>query len=278
MRYSWNIEPGCGGLTFSVSGQPVGPKGSMQVSVPTSRYLSVRGSLPGTGSGEWGRQFVLAGRIVIYTESSNGELIAHPGASSGITSHDAMVKEVAESVKPQHVSGFEGKVLEIHRIPSDRQVTDLPPWDHLDPDEKTDSPSDGDRTWGDLRGLSHSRSGRTGIAIAVGQERTVYTVTHELGHVVLSLGAPELMGEVDQLRAAQVFALIFGGDTEPVGCDDTYALSTVDEYWAEGTAALFDTREACSPPPVFSTEYTPSFLRTENVQLYDLLRRVYNAG
>jgi hypothetical protein len=278
VRYSWNIEPGCSGLRFTVAGKSVGPKGSMDVSVPTSRYLSVRGSLFGAGSGEWGRQFVLAGRFVSYTVASNGALVPHTSASSGSTTHDRVAKEVAEAVRPQYLGRFNGKVLQIHRIPSDRMVTDLPPWDHLDPTDPTDNPSDGNRTWGDLRGLSHARHGATGLAIAVGVERGAYTVAHELAHVVLSVGAPDLVEDVDLLRAAQFWALILGGDTNPVGCDNTYSLSSVDEYWAEGAAALFNTQEACSPPPVFSTEYTPTFLKLENAQLYDLLRRVFTAS
>jgi hypothetical protein len=278
VRYSWNIDPGCSGLRFSVAGKPVGPKGSMEVSVPTSRYLSVRGSLLGTGSGEWGRQFVLAGRFVSYTVASNGALVPHSSASSGDTAHDLTAKKVAEAVRPQYLGRFNGKVLQIHRIPSNRKVTDLPPWDHLDPTDPTDNPSDGGRTWGDLRGISHATNGSTGLAIAVGEERPAYTVAHELGHVMLSVGAPELIDDVDLVRAAQAWALIFGADTEPVGCDDSYSLSSVDEYWAEGTAALFNTQEACSPPPVFSTEYTPAFLKLENPQLYDSLRRVFTAS
>ncbi len=278
VRYSWDIEPGCSGLRFTVAGQQVAPKGSMEVSVPTSRHLSVRGSLSGTGGGEWGRQFVLAGRFVSYTVAGDGTLVAQSTALSGTTAHDITAKKVAEAVRPQYLSRFNGKVLEIHRIPTNRKLTDLPPWRHLDPAEPTDNPSDGARTWGDLRGISHASNGSTGIAVAVGQERGAHVVAHEMGHVLLSVGAPELLDDADNLRAAQAWALIFGGDTNPVGCDNAYSLSNADEYWAEGVSALFDTKEACSPPPVFGTEYTPAFLRTENKLLYDLLRRVFIAG
>ncbi len=278
VRYSWNIDPGCSGLVFTVNGQQVGLTGSMQVSVPTSRNLSVRGSLFGTGSGEWGRQFVLAGRFVNYVESSNGGLVARSEASSGNTIRDAMAKEVMEAVKPQYLSGFDGRMLEIHQIPPDRKLTDLRPWSHLDPDERTDNAADGDRTWSDMRGIALYTSGTTAAAVAMGEERNAHTVAHELGHVVLSVGASELIEDADQLRAIQVLAPIFGSDSEPVGCDDDYVLSNVDEYWAEATAALFNTQEACSPPPSFSTEYTPAFLKAANEPLYDLVRRVYDAG
>lgn len=45
---------------------------------------------------------------------------------------------------------------------------------------------------------------------------------------------------------------------------DSAVPATFDVYWAEGTTALVNTREACTPAPVFSTDCTPAFLTAEN--------------
>ena len=222
-----------------------------------------------SNSGEYAPHFVIAGRFVKYPAGSGGALTPTTIVSSGYQPIDEMANRVLGSVKPLYASRFNGRLVQVHLIPVDRQLTDLPTWSNLDPDALTTHPADGDRTWSEVRGLASWSRTTTAIPVAVGAEQS--RDAYELGHLALRIGAPELVDDAEYLRDVLVLALILGGHPNAIGCDDAYPTSDVDEYWAEGTAAFFDARGRCS-------EYTPGILQGNDPNLYDLQRRVYNAG
>jgi hypothetical protein len=283
VRYTWTVTPGCGGLVYFVNGQEVGRSGSADIDVTTSRFLSVRVRVGrfGTASGEFGRKFVLAARFVKY---STPDLRPTVRTTSGATVlFDSTARRVLEAVKPRFLDDFEGKRLEIHQIPVGVPVTDLPPYDDLDPNAMTPNPADGNRKNSEVRGFGGRDFGQNGYAIAIGEERGTDDLAHELGHAVLhkaqehheriSTSGPELFTAVSRARTAKQ-----ASGTEPVGCTDAYSLSNADEYWAEGTAAALgsSTAKCSSPTPADRVdEYEPAFLTSHDRRLDCLVRVVY---
>jgi hypothetical protein len=282
VQFSWNITKGCSALALSVGGQPVPAVGSIDVSVPTSRRLSVSGQVIGCCSATWHGPFVLAGRFIHYTERANGTLSAGQAqASSGSATTDAAARNVVESMRPGYMDNFTGKRLEIHILPNGHHFRELPPWDNTGSqhdnsagigNSSKDAYQDQHGWWGPGPDV-HS----VGIVEGAG----LHTVTHELGHAVLHHAGDDVLREVTRSWAALTLSAVFGVDVEWVGCGrgDDYGATNTQEYWAEGTAALFDIDAACSstlPPLPDPHQYTQDYLTETDPALDIQLRLVFD--
>jgi hypothetical protein len=289
VRFSWNLTKGCPNLDLRVDGQRVGAVGSMDVTVSASRRLSVRGQVLGCCSATWHGPFVLAGRFIRYSERADGSLApgqAQPRSGSAVV--DAAAREVVESLRPAYRDRFAGRRIEIHVLPQGHAFTELPPWDEEGANGDAyglgsaadDLYQDDDGLWGPGRYV-HS------IGITAGSG--AHTVTHELGHAVLFHTDDDLV--TDNGIAWVAHGWCPGGEgcnptaPEPewVGClgGDDYGATNPHEYWAEGTAALFEVGGQCPfspvPPQPDPNQYTQDYLFDIDPQLGEVLRRVFDA-
>jgi hypothetical protein len=283
VRFSWNITKGCSSLELRVGGQLVSAVGSMEVSVPTSRRLSVQGQILGCCSATWYGPFVLAGRFIHYSERAGGSLNpGQPQATSGRANVDAAAREVVESLHPEYRNHFAGRRIEIHILPTGHSFDELPPWDEngADPgvgglgNASDDQVEDEHGWWGPGLGV-HS----VGITATSGP----YAVSHELGHAVL-FHAPDVAPDVFATWFPRRMVCTVGGGCRPrtpqpewVGCvsGDDYGGTNSQEYWAEGTVALFESGQPCplAPDP---NQYSQEYLAETDPQLDQLLRRVFD--
>lgn len=186
----------------------------------------------------------------------------------------AWTHDVLGSVSTSVKANLRGKNLEVHLIPEQVSLTTLPLWRYLQGQETCGSGTC--RPWSEVRGVGNSNSPllpANTIAIAVGEEMMFrrsapsgengYTLVHELGHAVLIHGAPAEYPNVEAARQASIAR----GRTSVI-LRNGY---NKHEYFAEGTAALFDV----SGNDLFTREYTPEFLAEREAELLTVLRRVY---
>ncbi|MFC8016274.1 hypothetical protein [Streptomyces cinereoruber] len=167
-----------------------------------------------------------------------------------------------------------GKAVEVQIFPSTKKLTDLPDFADLD-DENTGG--EADRDYSSLPGtggilIEGTNRIATPISAVELDERSDdadypigYVLTHELGHTVLDFAAPDLEPKIDELRKSRIAA-----QQDFLGTD-SYTRSTVDEYWAEGTAALFNTPIA----ELYINEYTGKWLTDNDAKLLAQLKSVY---
>ena len=278
VRFSWNITKGCADLELWVAGRFVAGVGSMDVSVTTSRRLTVRASIPGCCSTTFNGPFVLAGRFIHYAERADGSLgTGQPRPSSGSATTDAAARDVLESMRPSYRAAYNGKRVEIHVLPPGHSFSELPPWD------ETDRPSE-------AGGLGHSSEnavldehgwwgpGASVHSVGIGAGSGSYAVTHELGHAVLLHAGQNVDLET---RTAFGRRRSLTPTPEFVGCasGDDYGATNYHEYWAEGTAALFDLGFPCpisQGPQPDPDQYTREYLAATDLALDRALRRVFD--
>jgi hypothetical protein len=279
VRFSWNITKGCADLELWVAGRFVAGVGSMDVSVPTSRRLTITAKLPGCCSTTFRGPFVLAARFVHYAERSDGSLgTGQPRPSSGSATTDAAARAVLESMRPSYRASYDGKRVEIHVLPRGHRFGELPPWDETDfvsepgglGSSREDAVLDEHGWWG---------PGASVHSVGIGAGSGSYAVTHELGHAAL-LHA----GSSVDLETRTAFGRRRSLTPRPefVGCasGDDYGATNHHEYWAEGTAALFDVGIPCPissvTPRPDPDQYTPEYLATTDPALDHALRQVFD--
>lgn len=187
---------------------------------------------------------------------------------------------------------FTGMAIEVHIIPNEAELTDLPLWKHKvgettctdDPELPEGGREEGcveDRPFNELRGLGGSEmSGPNRVTLAVGEEQLItladpawptsrpgYVLAHEFGHAPFKYASSEFRSSVQQILNER------GPDGEYVGNDD-YASSNIDEYVAMGTTALFRY-------PNYGTsthEYSPTWLVENDVPLLVKLKSFYDVS
>ncbi len=270
---AWSVARACPEVTIKLNGAIVAPSGTKTVDPPVATEYKLTASL-GTSTKTLGARVALAADIVSYVQGRGG--LAPIRNSTGEHEVEAMrwTHEVLGSVSTAVEAKLLGKNLEVHLIPEHLSLTTLPLWRYLQGEEHCGS---GTCTpWSETRGVGNSTSPllpANTIAIAVGEEMMFrrsapsgengYTLVHELGHAVLIHGAP---GEYANVEAARQ-ASIARGRTSVI-LRNGY---NKQEYFAEGTAALFDV----SGNDLFTREYTPGFLAEREPELLTILRRVY---
>ncbi len=273
-KLTWSVAKRCSTVTITLNGQVVAASGTKAVDPQVGTQYKLTASL-GTTAKTLGTQVAVAADVVSYVQSARGGLVPfrnttgeHEVAAMAWT-HD-ILGTVSTSVK----SKLLGKNLEVHLIPDNASLTTLPYWRYLQGVENCEGGPC--RPYSGIRGVGDSKSPllpANTIAIAVGEERMFrrsspsgedgYTLVHELGHSVLIHGAPAEYANVEAARQASIAR----GRTSHIlrnGYNE-------DEYFAEGSAALFDV----SGNDLFTREYTPGFLADREPELLTILRRVY---
>jgi hypothetical protein len=235
-------------------------------------------------------QVVLGGDIVGYTIGLYGTISAPKlwPEVGGAAKAKYVARQITNSLSKEAKKGLTGKTLEVHIIPATKKLTDLPPWKSLAGkmtcnDKKDDGTPNPDcvlpRAISSLRGIggTHYKTGK--VAVAVGEETLVdvpskphssqkgHLLAHELGHAILDFGAPHEEANVAKVLTDNPANHIY----LPVGYSDqaAYTKSSADEYFAEGTAAMFNLGW------LSNTGYYPAWLQANEPKLYTILKRIY---
>jgi len=272
-KLSWSVAKACTDVTITLNGQLVAASGTKTVDPKVATEYKLAAAL-GTTTKTLGAQVALAADVVSYEQGRGG--LAPIRNSTGEHELEAMewTHDVLGSVSGTVKKNLLGKNVEVHLIPEQVSLTRLPLWQYLEGEEHCGSGTC--RLWSETRGVGNSNSPllpANTIALAVGEELMFrrsspsgedgYTLVHELGHSVLIHGAPAEYANVEAARQASIAR----GRTSVI-LRNGY---NKHEYFAEGTAALFDV----SGNDLFTREYTPTFLAEREPELLTVLRRVY---
>jgi hypothetical protein len=272
-KLTWSVAKGCTDVTIKLNGQVVAASGTKTVDPAVATEYKLSASL-GTNVKTLGTQVALAADIVSYALGRGG--LAPVRNSTGEHELEAMAwtHDILGAVSTSVKSKLLGKNLEVHLIPKEVSLTSLPLWRYLQGEEHCGSGTC--VPWSETRGVGNSTSPllpANTIAIAVGEElmfrrsspsgENGYTLVHELGHAVLIHGASAEYANVEAARQASI-----ARGRSSVILRNGY---NKHEYFAEGTAALFDV----SGNDLFTREYTPEFLAEREPELNNILRRVY---
>ena len=172
--------------------------------------------------------------------------------------------------------------VQVHVVPEDKRLTDLPPWTHLRgvlvPDGRGD-PYPEVRTYDQVRGLGPATCADGPLQIAIAEEQMVVSeagsypspttgdlgrnLVHELGHVVECGLDGSQRAQLD--RAYSAARGRFPADV--VGALPAYSTSNKREYFAEGAAAWFEAGSHAS--------YRRAWLLEHDPQLHSLLASVF---
>ena len=252
------------------------------------------GRIPGLKEKTLASGTVVAGNIVRYTQMGD-EWVRNPNPHSDAfddNSNDAAEKaaegslEIIGSLSESHRRRLHNKVIKLHLIPVEASITDLPPYENLAGDTK------GGSDWADAAGAGGVLKEEGRIVMACAEVEMLdlpgrryplgYILAHEMGHTVL--GSPRSGGQF-QLHAVSEAELrklkeLFearveeGGEFLP-GVEILGDNKDFEEYFAEGTAAMFEKPWDGNNPDSVSM-YTPDWLRENDPDLYDLLARIYS--
>ncbi|GAA0408972.1 hypothetical protein Acor_75330 [Acrocarpospora corrugata] len=282
---SWNVTPGCPGVAVVLLGGvgengSVGANGKVVKNPATTteyRLFATTGTLL---TKQLGSQVVLAGKSIGYKMTYG--LQSFPASGAEGEAANAIANKITRSFSDVTKRTFLGRALEVHIIPVNMKLTQLPPWANLTGTTCGNDPTCvADRNWSDVRGYGGTPIGTDRLAIAVGAEQLVavannpwknthrlgHVLAHELGHVPHQLAAEPLKNAV---RHALIVRKATGG--EFIGNED-YTRSSPEEYWAEGTAALFN--YPISDLGEHPEEFTGYWLKQNDPTLFKLLSTVY---
>lgn len=270
----WSVSAPCSGVTVKLAGDPVAHSGSRRVDPDvTTRYRITAGIFGYTRT--LGSRIVVAGKVVGYYYSWWGDqYYASENYGTGADEANVLAGRMMDALSEPARRGLLGKSVEVHLIPVKAKLTDLPPWRHL-AGKRTGGAND--RAYDDLRGVGGQLiPGTDRIAMAVGaeslfapggyySEEAGHTLVHEMGHTVLDNAVPWLKDSVAELLADR------GPNADYLG-DDSYTMSNADEYWAEGTAAMFG---YYFPDASHFGEFTENWLKSNDHPLWKQLDAVY---
>jgi hypothetical protein len=182
------------------------------------------------------------------------------------------MNEVLENLGPANVALFDGIDVQLHIIPHNVRLTDMPEFASL----KGKTTHDG-RKYEDVRGMGGMRFGNS-ILFAVGQEMLMSVPgnkpgftrggapSHETGHVVgLFALTPSQQARLDQAFKKQA-------EAKGPWVDD-YASSNTKEYFASCTSAFFG-----RPPTIQANDtarFNRAWLKANDRRMYALLADVY---
>jgi uncharacterized protein YraI len=285
---SWStiVPDGCAPVAIQLAGQTVARSGSKTVNpTATTTYpLTVK---YGTQTRPLGSSAAVAGTVLTYMWTGRAG-IQPTTSGTGVPETRAMTHQIMRTLSEKARKALGGKVFEIHVIPINMDLTDLPPFAYLRGKTTCDDWTPGvppgtkipgcvaDRPWEDVRGAGGIIiPGTNRIAVAVGAEEVAVTsrrathgighiLVHETGHAVLNFAAPTI-------EPAVAMTLQQRGPAADYLGFDAYTRSDAGEYWAEGTAALFGFPWGSA----YADEYTEQWLAQNDQPLLNHLNGVY---
>jgi hypothetical protein len=273
-----------------MNGAKVARTGSMVVD-PTVTTKYGFGVKMGTSFKSLGSTVALGADIVGYRMVRSGRGGAFLFSTMTPTTAEADVAravagDITGALSTQAKLALAGRILEIHIVPADLLLTDLPEWEHWKGKMTCETENDdgtpntacvSPRSWDAIRGLGGILvEGTNRIVMAVGQESLVFgtgrptrfaighVLAHELGHVALEFAAPHEMANVEKVLDAN------DDDHDYMG-DDAYTKSTPHEYFAEGAAGLFEYKRGSGD----NHEFNRQWLATNEPNLIKILLRVF---
>ncbi|GAA1040384.1 hypothetical protein GCM10009557_61460 [Virgisporangium ochraceum] len=286
ITWTADVPDGCAPISIKLNGSTVARQGSLKVQPAVGTAYTLR-AVYGSQGRDLGITGALGGKVLTYATSLAGFVPTPTGV--GVPEAGALAHRVLASLSNSSRLQLSGRVVEVHVIPVNVALTDLEPWRYLRNrmtcDDLTPGAAPGakipgcvdDRPWNAVRGTGGTViPGTNRLAVSVGAEEVTTTtrvptngrghiLVHELGHAVLTYAtAPALRTTVTQTLMAR------GPNATYVG-RDSYTSSSPDEYWAEGTAALFGYYNAY----LLRHEYTEAWLDLNDRPLLGLLRGVY---
>lgn len=202
------------------------------------------------------------------------KVIAHGASAEAVRVAESRMREVLGNLKDPAAGELKGATVELHIIPKDKKLTDLPEFASL----KGTKTFDG-RNYDDLRGAGGTKVGDT-IRYAIAEEQLIpvagkpsgyamgFVAGHESGHVVEQFGVTadqkkDLQDAYDARKRA-------GG---PWLAPEWYTKSNTGEYFAQSTAAYFNRPYSTSDED--KKTYTRDWLKKNDPAMFKLLSAIY---
>ncbi|MGX7826485.1 hypothetical protein ACTG9Q_15465 [Actinokineospora sp. 24-640] len=269
---TWSVTTACASLNLTLNGQAVGLKGAMTVHPAATTNYELRAKA-GSTTAKLGTRTAIAGRIVGYVRGAKGVWLERENTGPGIAQARRISGQLLSALGYGYRGRFVGKVIEIHIIPGETNLTNLFPFTGL---KRTGGQND--RPWSEVRGAGGLVIENTNrVAVAVGAEElgdtsareqdygNGYVMAHELAHAIMDHMAPT------SLEADVGLALSTYGNSDHLG-DDGYSKSNADEYWAENSAAIFEYEYGQQ----FDGEYNEKWIVDNHPRMHTLVSRVFS--
>jgi hypothetical protein len=265
---SWSAKKGCPEVTIRLFNATVPASGAQLVDPNVGTEYLLTASM-GTVSKTLGSQVVLGGDVISWWKTPRFGLVAYTNHSLPAPSEAARITaEVTGRMTPAAKRKFIGREIEVHLIPWNSLVTELPYFRHLSGQAQT-------------RGVELSGLVAPNIyAVAVGEETLVphpnrvsdnvygFNLAHELGHLVLDFAFPAEMPAVTAAHAA----VKADPDHDWFGRSDyPHIENSAHEYFAEATAAFFSYEKEAATVGY----YTPHQLAEDDPAIFEILRRQF---
>jgi len=252
---------------------------------------AVRHSPPRVRSGGGGSHLPVAARLAGRASHSRAvqrqaapaattvpmKVVPHGASEAAVRAAEAQLQEVLGALKGDNLAQLKGETIELHIIPVNKKLTDLPEYANL----KGTPTWDKKRVYDDIRGAGAEKVGSV-IRYAIAEEQLVSVPghpmgyapglvgTHESGHVVQQFSLTKRQS--DDLSVAYSARVKAGG---PWLAPASYTRGNVGEYFAQGTAAYFGHPYSTSDED--KKTYTKEWLQKNDPALFKLLDEIYGA-
>jgi hypothetical protein len=205
------------------------------------------------------------------------KVVPHGASEAAVKAAETQTREVLATLKAANLTQLKGETIELHIIPSNKKLTDLPEYANL----KGVQTWDKKRAYDEIRGAGAEKVGSV-IRYAVAEEQLVnvpnrpmgyapgFVGTHESGHVVQQFALTKRQN--DDLAAAYSARVKAGG---PWLAPAWYTSGNVGEYFAQGTAAYLGHPYSTSGED--KKMYAKDWLQKNDPALFKLLDEIYGA-
>lgn len=278
-KFTWTVQKACPEVAVTFGGTAVATSSWATRKPPaTTEYKLV--ATAGSTSKVLASGTALAGKVLDYVYS-DGQWVQVPGTGSDASAAATIAAKISSALAEPSKKNLLGKVLEVHIIPPSAKLTELAPWKYLEGTETCNNKPGcvADRDWSVVRGIGGTEiAGTNRVAMAAASEELVPTPgapsTHKLGHIMAHEFSHVFLQQgfvSDWFRKSVATVLAQRGASADYVGYDAYTRSSVDEYWAEGSAALF----GYSYDAMFDDEYKESWLAANDPALLAKLNAVY---